>query len=85
MSDLPIEQLLPRAKYSIYKLVSMASARALELSEGRRCLAENINTEKFTTMALQEILQGKVELKDSTEKGAAKEKEEEPKEEKLAA
>jgi len=63
MTDLPIEQLLPRARNSIYTLVRLAAARALELSEGRKCLAENINTEKFTTMALQEILQGKVELK----------------------
>ena len=63
MADLPIEELLPRANHSIYKLVSMASARALELSDGKRCLAENINTEKFTTMALEEIAQGKIEMK----------------------
>ena len=63
MTDLPIEKLLPKAKNSIYTLVSMAATRALELSEGRRCLAENINTEKLTTMALEEIAQGKIELK----------------------
>lgn len=63
MSDIPIEELLPRANYSIYKLVSMASKRALELSDGKRCLAENIDTEKFTTMALHEIAQGKIEIK----------------------
>ena len=63
MTEIPMEELLPRAGYSIYKLVSMASKRALELSDGKRCLAENINTEKFTTMALQEIAQGKVEIK----------------------
>jgi DNA-directed RNA polymerase omega subunit len=86
MTDLPIEQLLPRAKYSIYKLVSMAAARAVELSEGKRCLAENINTEKFTTMALQEILQGKIEIKEAkTSKSATNEPAEEPKEEKIEA
>jgi len=63
MSELPIEKLLPRANYSIYKLVSMAAARALELSEGKKCLAENCTSEKFTTMALEEILQGKIEMK----------------------
>ena len=63
MPDLPIEQLLPRANYSIYTLVRMASQRALELSDGKRCLADNSTTEKFTTMALEEIAQGKVELK----------------------
>jgi DNA-directed RNA polymerase omega subunit len=65
MTDLPLEQLLPKAKNSIYRLVSLAATRALELSEGRRCLADNINTEKFTTMALQEIIQGKIEVKDA--------------------
>ena len=82
MTDFPIEELLPRAKHSIYKLVSMASARALELSEGKRCLADGSTTEKFTTMALEEILQGKVELRgaDSVSPGAqegSKESEEE--------
>jgi DNA-directed RNA polymerase omega subunit len=63
MADLSIEELLPRANYSIYKLVRMAATRALELSDGRRCLAENSTTEKFTTMALEEIAQGKVHMK----------------------
>ena len=66
MADLPIEELLPRANHSIYKLVSMASIRALELSDGKRCLAENTNTEKFTTMALEEIAQGKIEIKEAS-------------------
>ena len=61
MADLPIEDLLPRANYSVYKLVSLASARALELSEGRRCLIENPSSEKLTTRALEEIAQGKIE------------------------
>ncbi|MCK5082960.1 MAG: DNA-directed RNA polymerase subunit omega [Candidatus Omnitrophica bacterium] len=76
MSDLPIEELLPRAKHSIYKLVRMASTRALELSDGGRCLAENITTEKFTTMALEEIAQGKIILQ--TETGGKALKEESP-------
>ena len=65
MSDLPIEKLLPKADHSIYSLVSLAANRALELSDGRRCLAEDVDTEKFTTMALHEIAQGKVMLKGS--------------------
>ena len=82
MVDLPIEELLPRANYSIYKLVSMASIRALELSDGSRCLAENINTEKFTTMALEEIAQGKIELKEATDGKVLKEEaQDEPQEE----
>lgn len=65
MADLPIEKLLPRANNSVYKLVSMASARALELSDGKRCLIENPSSDKLTTMALEEIAQGKIESKDS--------------------
>jgi len=67
MADLPIEELLPKANHSIYTLVSMAATRALELSEGRRCLAENSTSEKFTTMALEEIAQGKIEIGQKTE------------------
>ncbi len=86
MPDLPIEELLPRANYSIYQLVSMASKRALELSDGKRCLAENLDTEKFTTMALHEIAQGKIEVKGNGEAGppqkeAPEETEEEDEEE----
>lgn len=73
MSDLPIEELLPRANYSMYALVTMAAARALELSDGRRCLAENVSSEKLTTMALEEIFQGKIETKEAFDIRTAKE------------
>jgi DNA-directed RNA polymerase subunit K/omega len=64
----------------------MASKRALELSDGKRCLAENIDTEKFTTMALHEISQGKVEIKGASgeappQKEASGESEEDQEEE----
>lgn len=82
MGDLPIEELLPRANYSIYKLVTMASARALELSDGKRCLLENPSSEKLTTRALEEIALGKVELKEVADARLAEEKsKEETKEE----
>ncbi len=61
----PLEELLPRAGGSIYRLVRMAAKRALEISEGRRCLIENPSSDKATTMALEEILYGKVECKDT--------------------
>ena len=67
MTDLSIENLLPRANYSVYKLVSMASARALELSDGKRCLVENPSSDKLTTRALEEIAQGKIESKETAE------------------
>ena len=67
MADLPIEKLLPRANYSIYTLVTMASARALELSDGKRCLIEKPSSEKLTTTALEEIAEGKIESKEAAD------------------
>lgn len=77
MADLPIENLLPKANHSVYSLVSMAATRALELSDGRRCLAENVSSEKITTMALEEIAQGKIVLKEVGLEIAPSEKKEE--------
>ena len=37
----PLEDLLPKANYSIYKLVRLASIRATELAEGKPRLIEN--------------------------------------------
>jgi len=51
----------------MYALVSMAAARALELSDGKRCLVENSSSEKLTTQALQEIAQGKIETKEAAD------------------
>jgi len=74
MADVPLEDLLPRANNSIYSLVTLAAARALELSDGKRCLIENPSSEKLTTMALEEIYQGKIETKETADIRAAKEK-----------
>lgn len=65
MADIPLEDLLPRANYSIYALVTLAATRALELSDGKRCLVENPSSEKLTTRALEEIFQGKIETKEA--------------------
>jgi len=74
MADLPIEDLLPRTNYSMYTLVNMASTRALELSDGRRCLIDNPSSEKLTTTALEEIAQGKIESREAADIRIAKEK-----------
>jgi len=63
----PIENLLPQAGGSIYRLVRMASNRALELSEGRKCLVENPTNDKVTTQALEEIYNGRVVYKEAQE------------------
>jgi DNA-directed RNA polymerase omega subunit len=61
----PIERLLPKAGDSIYRLVRMASNRALELSEGRKCLIDHPTNDKATTRALEEIQAGRVVFKDA--------------------
>jgi len=68
MAYKPLEYLLPRSGYSVYKLVRMASQRATELAEGKPRLIENPTTEKMATIALDEILAGKVELREVAEK-----------------
>lgn len=61
MAYAPLEDLLKNSE-SIYKLVIMASKRALELSEGRPRLVESFS-DKPATIALEEIAQGKVTYK----------------------
>jgi len=48
---------------SIFKLAVLASRRAQELSHGSNNLVGASPTEKYTTVALKEILQGKVTMK----------------------
>lgn len=56
----PLEDLLPKANMSIYRLVRLASKRASELSENAAKLVQVPSEQKLTTTALEEILQGKV-------------------------
>ena len=58
MAQVPIEDLLKRCG-SIYRLVILAAKRAKEVSEGSPPLIEN-HPRKVTSIALEEILQGKV-------------------------
>lgn len=60
----PLERLLPKANYSIYKLVCMAAKRAKELADGSPHLIEISSSAKTATIALEEILAGKVVMKD---------------------
>lgn len=54
----PLEDLLKQGG-SLYKLVLVASKRALELAEGAPKLVA-VDTVKVSTIALEEIRQGKV-------------------------
>lgn len=58
---IPVEELLEKTD-SMYKLVILASKRALELNEGSPKLVET-DSKKVTTVALEEIRRGKVSIK----------------------
>lgn len=58
---------MPREKIfkngeSIYKLTLIAARRAIELNNGAKKLVES-DSKKFSTIALEEIIQGKVTYK----------------------
>lgn len=63
----PLEKLLPRANYSIYKLVRIAARRSMELVEGSPKLIAASPSSKITTIALNEIAAGNVVLKEVAE------------------
>ena len=63
----PLEQLLPQAGFSIYRLGLMAGKRATELADGAPRLIDFPSSEKTTTIALEEICANKVMLKEIDE------------------
>jgi DNA-directed RNA polymerase omega subunit len=59
-----LEKLVDKTGGSVYKLVVLASKRALELSEGQARLIGDISSSaKPSTIALKEIEQGKLTIK----------------------
>ena len=68
MDYIPIEQLLDKADNSMYKLVILAAKRTLEIAEGQPRLVEVNSSLKPSNIALQEIAQGKVKLRQSKKK-----------------
>lgn len=56
------EDLLDKTN-SVYKLVILASKRALELNDGSPKLVET-DSKKISTIALEEIKQGKIGMKE---------------------
>ena len=75
MKQAPIDELLKQCS-SIYKLVVIAAKRAKELSEGAQKLVES-DLKKVTSLALEEIRQGKVvcEAQDHAEEKGPRKKE----------
>ena len=63
MGYVPLEKMLDKTNGSIYKLVIVASRRALEIAEGQPRLIEVPAAVKPSTVALQEIASGKITFK----------------------
>jgi DNA-directed RNA polymerase omega subunit len=60
MAYQPLEELLPRANNSVYRLVRLASIRATELATTGVKLVQTPADQKLATTALDEIRAGKV-------------------------
>ncbi|MCM8800762.1 MAG: DNA-directed RNA polymerase subunit omega [Candidatus Omnitrophica bacterium] len=60
MSYVPLEKLIDKSQDSVYKLVILASKRALEIAEGQPRLVNVDSAIKPSTVALYEIAEGKV-------------------------
>ena len=68
MVYVPLEKVLDKEEKSIYKLVILASKRALEIAEGQPKLVQAPASVKPSTVALYEIAQNKIKYKIKTEK-----------------
>ncbi len=69
MTYVALEKLLDKSCDSVYKLVILASKRALEIAEGQPKLVAAVASTKPSTVALQEITQDKVRCKKIKPKG----------------
>ena len=63
MINIGVDELMKKTN-SIYKLAILASRRAYELSQGGGKLVEVDPNAKISTIALQEILNGKITYKE---------------------
>jgi len=60
MTYVPLEKVLDKDEKSLYKLVILASKRALEIAEGQPKLIAADSATKPSTVALFEIAEGKL-------------------------
>ncbi|PIQ89182.1 MAG: DNA-directed RNA polymerase subunit omega [Candidatus Omnitrophica bacterium CG11_big_fil_rev_8_21_14_0_20_42_13] len=63
MNSVPIEKLLSVTENSLYKLVILVSRRAIEIAEGSPKLVEVSPSLKPASIALREIMEGKIGCK----------------------
>jgi DNA-directed RNA polymerase omega subunit len=68
MVYIELEKLVDKSSDSVYKLVILASKRALEIAEGQPKLVDANSAAKPSTVALQEISEGKVHSKKASAK-----------------
>jgi len=67
MEDIALELLLGKVE-SIYKLSNLAATRAMELNSGMKKLVESNPNEKTTTIAIREIANDKIKVKNKGKK-----------------
>lgn len=72
MSYIPLKDIFDKSD-SIYKLTIIAARRAVELNNGAQKLVDTDST-KFSTIALEELIRGKVKYKIKNNKPDAIEK-----------
>jgi DNA-directed RNA polymerase omega subunit len=63
MAYIVLEKLLDKSHDSVYKLVILASKRGLEIAEGQPKMVSTPLEMKPSTVALQEISEGKLQWK----------------------
>lgn len=67
MPNVPLESVLDKCENSVYKLVILASKRALEIAEGQPRLVEASSSIKPSTVAMMEIASGLIKFKKGKE------------------
>jgi DNA-directed RNA polymerase omega subunit len=65
------EEDLPQSVKSKYEAVIVAGLRARELQRGVKTLVDKPESNKFTTLALQELLEDKIQFYRSKDEAAA--------------
>jgi DNA-directed RNA polymerase omega subunit len=68
MAYVPLEKLIDKAQFSMFKLVHLVSRRALELADGSAKLIDMPSETKVTTVAMHEVADGMVGMKAAKEK-----------------
>ena len=68
MSYVPLENLIDKSQGSMFKLVILVARRALELAEGAPKLLDAPAEIKVTTLAMQEIAEGKIGLSEASKR-----------------